>query len=56
MESLHGHVELAGLHTRGATVFDWYRASGKAPNVNVVLKIDKLKYADFVKEVFCSSQ
>lgn len=52
MESLHGTVELGGVHTRGTTVFDWYRASKKEPNVNIVLKIDHQNYGDYTRKIF----
>jgi len=42
---LHGHVETGGLHSRGATVFDWYGHHGKPENVVVVMKLDKTAYA-----------
>ena len=34
-------VELSGRHTRGHTTVDWNDRSGKEPNVNVILEMDK---------------
>jgi purine nucleosidase len=34
-------VELAGKHTRGHTTVDWFDRSGKDPNVDVILEMDK---------------
>jgi purine nucleosidase len=34
-------VELSGRHTRGHTTVDWNDRSGKAPNVDVILEMDK---------------
>lgn len=39
---MRGHVELAGTHTRGSTVFDWYKKDARPPNVVVVTKMDKV--------------
>ena len=34
-------VELTGKHTRGLTTVDWFDRSGKDPNVDVILEMDK---------------
>lgn len=34
-------VELAGLHTRGATVTDWNRQSGRPDNARILLRYDQ---------------
>jgi purine nucleosidase len=34
-------VELTGKHTRGHTTVDWFDRSGKDPNVDVILEMDK---------------
>ncbi len=34
-------VELSGTHTRGHTTVDWLDRSGKDPNVNLILEMDK---------------
>jgi purine nucleosidase len=39
-ETHHVQVELAGRHTRGQTVVDWFDQSGREPNVNLVLEVD----------------
>jgi hypothetical protein len=50
--SMHGRVELAGVHTRGATVFDWGFSSlwkDQKKNIHVVTKFDvESEYQDFV--------
>jgi len=43
-KEVYGIVELGGLMTRGATVFDWYKKSHKEPNVNLALTIDSNLY------------
>lgn len=42
-QKMHGHIELAGTHTRGATVFDWYSKT-EQKNVNVLLRMDSEGY------------
>jgi inosine-uridine nucleoside N-ribohydrolase len=37
-------VELAGAHTRGQTTVDWRGLSGKEPNVNIVLELDRTRF------------
>ena len=34
-------VELSGTHTRGHTTVDWLDRSGKDPNVDVIMEMDK---------------
>ena len=34
-------IELAGQHTRGHSAVDWWNRSGAAPNVNLVLEMDR---------------
>lgn len=34
-------VETAGKHTRGHTTVDWLNRTGREPNVNLVLKVDR---------------
>ncbi|WP_240126856.1 nucleoside hydrolase [Thermomonas alba] len=37
-------VETAGLHTRGATVVDWNRQTGRADNVDILLRYDQARF------------
>jgi purine nucleosidase len=37
-------VELAGAHTRGQTTVDWRGLSGKGPNVNIILELDRDRF------------
>lgn len=39
-ETRNVKVELAGHHTRGQTVVDWFDRTGDTTNVNVVLESD----------------
>ena len=34
-------VELAGRHTRGATVVDWQRQEGRADNATILMRYDR---------------
>lgn len=43
-EAHHVRVELAGQHTRGQTVVDWYDQTGHEPNANLVLEVDGERY------------
>jgi purine nucleosidase len=40
-EAHHVEVELAGRHTRGQTVVDWSDRSGREPNADLVLELDR---------------
>jgi purine nucleosidase len=40
-EKHHVEVELSGRHTRGHTTVDWFDRSGKDPNVDLILEMDK---------------
>jgi len=42
-------VELDGRLTRGATVVDWARRLGAAPNANIVLEIDQARFGAMVR-------
>ena len=37
-------VELAGVNTRGQTIVDWFDLTGRAPNVNIVLEVDRERF------------
>lgn len=41
-------TELRGEHTRGQTTVDWFDATGHAPNVNVVLEIDRKRFMELL--------
>jgi|Deesub1362A_J573_1020465.scaffolds.fasta_scaffold18530_2 inosine-uridine nucleoside N-ribohydrolase len=47
-EPLYVEVELCGEHTRGATVVDLYRVSGRSPNVDVALDLDLRRFKELV--------
>lgn len=44
-------IETKGEFTRGKTVVDIYRISGKKPNADVVLDLDRSKFVELIKEV-----
>lgn len=41
-------VELRGEHTRGQTTVDWFGATGNAPNVHIVLEINKERFMELL--------
>jgi purine nucleosidase len=49
-EERHVAVELDGKLTRGATVVDWERRSGKAPNARIVLEVDHARFTALVAD------
>lgn len=50
-EHRHVAVELDGALTRGATVVDWERRSGLAPNAHIVLEVDQPRFEALLAEV-----
>lgn len=42
-------VELAGQLTRGQTVVDWFEVLNRAPNINVVLEVDRGRFWELMK-------
>ena len=42
-------VELAGKHTRGQTTVDWSNYTGQAPNVDVILDINPLRFFELMQ-------
>ena len=42
-------VEVAGLHTRGATVVDWNRQSGRADNVAILMRYDQARFEAMIE-------
>lgn len=42
-------IELNGRHTRGATVVDWERRSGRADNARIALAVDQLRFESLVR-------
>jgi purine nucleosidase len=42
-------VELAGHHTRGHTAVDWFDMTGREPNVNLVLEVDKERFWELMQ-------
>jgi len=49
-EERHASVELNGSLTRGATVVDWNRRSGKIPNARIVLAIDQERFENLLAQ------
>jgi purine nucleosidase len=45
-------IELAGRFTRGQTVVDWYDLTGRAPNTNVVMEVDRDRYYALLQSAF----
>ena len=43
-EERHVAIELAGTHTRGATVVDWESRMGAAANTRIVLDVDQARF------------
>jgi purine nucleosidase len=46
-------VELAGRHTRGATVVDWRREGGEPDNAAILLAYDQGRFEDQVQGALC---
>lgn len=42
-------VELAGRHTRGATVVDWQRQEGRADNVTILMRYDQGRFEAMIR-------
>jgi purine nucleosidase len=38
------NVELVGAHTRGQTTVDWFDLTGRTPNVNLALEVDRGRF------------
>jgi purine nucleosidase len=47
-ETRHVAIELDGRLTRGATVVDWQRRLGHAPNARIVLDVDKDRFGAMI--------
>jgi purine nucleosidase len=43
-EQRHVAVELHGSHTRGQPTVDWFGLGGRAPNVDVILELDRQRF------------
>jgi purine nucleosidase len=48
-QTRHVEVELNGRSTRGATVVDWDRRNGKAPNARIALAVDQSRFEALVR-------
>jgi len=48
VETRHVAIELDGRLTRGATVVDWQRRLGHAPNARIVLDVDKDRFGAMI--------
>jgi purine nucleosidase len=49
-------VELAGAHTRGATVVDWRREGGAADNVRILRRYDQARFEGLVRAALTTRQ
>jgi purine nucleosidase len=49
-ETRHVSIELHGSQTRGQTVVDWNSGSGRAPNTEIILKLDQLRFNQLMKD------
>lgn len=51
-EVRHVAIELAGTHTRGATLVDWDQRLGHAPNAHIVMGVDHERFEALVASSF----
>ena len=42
-------VEMAGVHTRGATVVDWNRQSGQPDNAAILMRYDQARFEGMIQ-------
>jgi purine nucleosidase len=45
----HVQVELAGHHTRGHTMVDWFSRTGQEPNANIALEMDTERFLELLQ-------
>ena len=43
-------VEMAGVHTRGATIVDWNRQTGRADNARLLIGYDQQRFEARVRQ------
>jgi len=55
-EHRHVAIELTGTHTRGATVVDWDRRLGGAPNAQIVLDVDQGRFEALLMDALGASK
>ena len=48
-------VEVAGLHTRGATVVDWNRQGGRPDNAAILMRYDQQRFEDTIGRALAAS-
>ena len=48
-------VEMAGVHTRGATVVDWNRQSGRPDNVSILMRYDQAAFEAQIRSALAAS-
>ncbi|QNN47724.1 nucleoside hydrolase [Thermomonas brevis] len=48
-------VEVAGIHTRGATVVDWNRQGGRADNAAILMRYDQRRFEDTIERALAAS-
>jgi len=44
------HIELKGIHTRGASVVDWNRQTGKPDNATLLIKYDQQRFEQQIQK------
>ena len=47
-------VELEGRHTRGATVVDWSRQTGRADNARVLRRYDQGRFQALIRDALAA--
>jgi inosine-uridine nucleoside N-ribohydrolase len=48
----HIQIERFGRMSRGMTVVDWWESSQKAPNVEIVLEVDRTRFFEILRTAF----
>ena len=48
-ETRYVEIELAGQLTRGQTVIDWYDVTGRPHNAQLVLEVDRERFAELMR-------
>jgi purine nucleosidase len=47
-------VEMAGVHTRGATVVDWNRQSGSQDNAAILMRYDQVRFEAMIQQALAA--
>ena len=48
-------VEMAGVHTRGATVVDWNRQTGQPDNASILMRYDQARFEEMIQQALAAS-